>query len=125
MMWETSTVPWTHGVDITHIGLEIEELAGLFHIHPIPRLVLIQPFLLESGFRHTQMFGDPPEIFPGIRGRHRFTTVRAVETIRTLPDFFIRFDDKEMKPLERMSFQPAKETPHPAFVTLYDLSETA
>jgi hypothetical protein len=45
------------------------------------------------------VFGDPPEILPGISGRHRFATVRAVETIGTLPDFFIRFEDKAMKPL--------------------------
>jgi hypothetical protein len=70
------------------------------------------------------MTGDPPDIFLGIRRGHRFATVGAIQTIRTLPYGFIRFEDKGMKPVDPMFFQPTQETPHPSFVTLYNLFET-
>lgn len=41
VMRKTGAVPRAHCIDITHIGLEIQELAGLLYIHPIPCLVFI------------------------------------------------------------------------------------
>ena len=107
MMWEARTVPRPHGIDMTHIGLEIQELTGLFYIHPIPRLILIQPLLLEFGLRHVEMFGDAANILSRIGGRHRLAAIGAIQTIRTLPYFLVRLENKIMKPLERMLFQPA------------------
>ena len=49
VMGKSGTIPGTNSIDIAHIGLQVQELARLLLIHPISRLVLVQPFFTSYG----------------------------------------------------------------------------
>ena len=72
-------------VDAAIVGLQIEELARLCFIEPVPAAVLAQPFLLEIIGFHLQKAGDASDIRRCIGGRHGFATVGAAQTIHLLP----------------------------------------
>ena len=93
MMGKTRAIPRADRINIAHVRLHVQELTRLPHIHPVPGSVLIEPLLAELRFRHTQMRGDPPDVLPRIRRRHRLTTIGAMKAIRTLPRLFIRRRD--------------------------------
>lgn len=123
VMRETGAIARPHGIDITHIGFKVQELAGLLHVHPVSRLILIQPFLPERGFRNAQVSGDTTDVFFCIGGRHGLAAVGAFQTIRTLPDFLICFNGHFMKTFRRLLFHLAQEAPHAPFVAQNDLSK--
>ena len=93
MVREAGTIPGADRIDVAHIGLQVQELAGLFHIHPIPALVFIQPFFPEFFFRHAQVFRDPQHILSRVCGGHGLTTVGAVQAIRFRPGRLVSLYD--------------------------------
>ena len=55
MMRETRAVARPDLIDIAKVRFQVQELTRLLYIHPIPRLILIQPLLTKRFFRHPQM----------------------------------------------------------------------
>ena len=62
MMRKSGAIRRTHLVDATIVRLQIEELARLCFIEPVPAAVLAQPFLLEIIGFHLQKAGDASDI---------------------------------------------------------------
>jgi hypothetical protein len=116
MMGETRAISRAHGINITHIRLEVQELAGLFHIHPIAAFVFIQPFFTECRHGHAQVSGNTSHILLGIGGRHRLATVGAIQAISSFPDFLVSLDDHFIQPPGSFFFQPGEKTLYTLFI---------
>lgn len=109
VMGEASAIPGADRIDITHIGGQVQELAGLFDIHPIPGLVLIQPFFAEGLIRHSEVSGDPLHIFFRIGGRHGLAAIGAIQAIRLCPGSLVGDGNKLVQTPWGFFLQPGEE----------------
>jgi hypothetical protein len=121
VMGKPGAIPGTDGIDAAHIGLQIEELAGLFYIHPIAALVLIQPFFPKCFFTHAQMTRYPLYVRRGIGGRHGLTTIGTMQTIGLFPGDLVRIRDHLIQTTGGLILQPGQKTSQAFLVVTRDL----
>ena len=110
-------------IDAAHIGLKIQELAGLFHIHPVADLIQVQVFLFEFIHRHVEVGGDADEVFFGKSGAHRFAAVGTGEAIHILPNFFVDLFGHGVQLARGILSQFGKEHPEAALVQVNHFPE--
>lgn len=103
-MRKAGTIGRTDLVDAAFIICQVEELAGLYFIHDIPRAVFAQPFF-GKGFRgHFKMPGDAFDVGLRKRRTHRLAAIGAGQTINLLPYFRLQFASKRIQSLGRILF---------------------
>ena len=105
-MGEARAILGAYGIDATHVGLQVKELTGLLHIHPVARGVLIQVFLLKLIHRQANVRRDPDQILRGVGGTHGFATVGTTEAIRFFPNFLIDHRGHLVQSLGRVIAEP-------------------
>lgn len=88
---ELGAVFRTDGVDVAHVGLTVEELAGSGAVHPFTLAVFVQPFLPELFYGHSQVCCDALQVLEGKGGRHCPAAVGAGKTIHFFPYFTVKY----------------------------------
>lgn len=99
----------TDGIDGTHVGLAVEELAGLAAVHPLPFPVLIQPLLAKLRDGHAEMRRDPFQVLESEGRRHVPATVAAGQAVHFIPYFFLYLHGQRIQKLRRVVFQFGQE----------------
>ena len=91
-MREAGAVSRADGVNTAFIILQVEELAGLLFIQPVPFLFpfFIQPLRFEFVNCFSKVRGNPLQI-SRVKGRgHGLATISAGKTVHFLPDFALK-----------------------------------
>lgn len=120
-MREARTIGRTNSIDGTHIGLPVEELAGLAAVHPLSFPVLIQPFFPELGDGHAKVRSNSFQILEGEGRRHLAATVGAGKTVHFIPNLFFNLHSHCIQQLRRIVFQFGQKPAKPRSVLYYVL----
>lgn len=120
---EAGTVGRTHFVDGTHIGLEIQELAGVGGIHPVAYFIQVKPFLLERRGGHAQVRRNALDVAGLESGRHFLAAVRAGQAIHFRPNFFVEDLGQLIQFTGRIFFDFGQKATKTGFVFGYFLPE--
>lgn len=118
-VWKASTIKRTHGINAAHIGLQVQELTRLFHIHPVADLIKIEIFFLEFIHRHIQMSRDPDQIFLSESGAHCFAAVGAGQAVHFLPNFLIDLFGHHVQLAGWVFTELGEEDPEAAFIQFH------
>lgn len=118
-MRKPGAIGGTHFVDRTHIGLQVEELAGIGGVHPIALLILIKPFFPERRWCHAQVTGDAVNIGLFESGRHFLAAVCTTKTVYFLPYFPVNLHGHLVQLHRWFFFYPGKKTPECGFMSGY------
>jgi len=89
-MREAGAIVGPHFIYRTHIGIQVEELAGFRFVEPIAQVVFPQPFFLKILYAHVQECGNAFQVFAVIGRRHGFAAVRATQAIYFMPNFLVK-----------------------------------
>lgn len=85
---KAGTIRGPYGVDGAFVGFQVEELAGLFFIHPVLGRVLLQPFFGEFLGGLLKVGGNPFDISSRKSRCHFLAAVGAGQAIHILPYLF-------------------------------------
>jgi hypothetical protein len=83
---EFCTISRPDGIDVTHIGLAVQELTGRAAVHPFPLPVFIQPFFPELLNGHIEVFGNALQVFKSVCGSHGATAIGTGQAINLFPN---------------------------------------
>jgi hypothetical protein len=92
MVRKSSAVVRTNFVDAALVIFQVQELAGLFLVHPVTRSPLfVQPFLFEFFGGLVKVSRNAHQVFFGERGRHAAAAIGTFQAIGLFPGFLIGF----------------------------------